>query len=67
MKFSWSRAAYYSFRWAFIGAAVGLVAGFVGSLGGGRRDLPVVVSITFLYIFWFWTVRPGTVHKTTSR
>jgi hypothetical protein len=53
MKFSWSRAAYHSFRWAFFGAAIGLVAGFVGSLGGGRDDLPVLVSIMFLYIFGF--------------
>lgn len=53
MKFSWSRAAYHSFRWAFIGLISGLILGFVGSLGDGRNDLPMFLPIIGLYLFGF--------------
>ena len=50
MKFNWSRAAYHSFRWAFIGLAVGLVGGFAISLSGGRDDAPWFASVV-AYLF----------------
>ena len=45
MKFSWSRAAYHSFRWAFVGGAAGLVLATAVSLSGGRVDPFVLASI----------------------
>ena len=53
MMFSWSRAAYHAFRWAFMGFGIGLALGFVVSLSGGRRDMAFMAAIVLMYVAGF--------------